>query len=217
LNNVYFLLRTLGNMRIVHGMARRSDHNRMELRTLILSEAHAHMREVGFSRFSAREVAKRVGYSIGTLYNVYGSLDRLFVAVNTLTFDLWADAVEHALAEASGDPVATLVEAYFAFARENLNLWNSIYDHHLPEGMDLEPHDDETRARLTGAVAQVVASALPESRRDAAVSLTRSLVATVHGHCAMELSGSYALMGSADAEGDALARVREVISYGRES
>lgn len=173
------------------------------------------MDEVGFARFSAREVAKRIGYSVGTIYNVYGSLDHLFVAINTRTFDLWADSVEKALARSPQDVVATLVGAYFDFAHQNRNLWNAIYDHHLPSGMDLEETDQIARARLTGSVAAVVSSALPEERRSQAVSLTRSLVATVHGHCALELSGSYALMGSDDARGDALSRVRETLSHGR--
>lgn len=175
------------------------------------------MEEVGFARFSAREVAKRVGYAVGTIYNVFGTLDHLFVAVNTRTFGLWADSVEKALASGPQDAVATLVDAYFAFALNNRNLWNAIYDHHLPSGMDLEQEDRDMRARLTGAVARVVETVLPESRREAAGPITRSLVATVHGHCALEISGSYALMGSTDARGEALARVREILSHGRTS
>src|SRR5207253_2291494 len=50
-------------------MARRSDHTRAELEALILDEGHRLMAETGYARFSAREVAKRVGYSIGTIYN----------------------------------------------------------------------------------------------------------------------------------------------------
>jgi AcrR family transcriptional regulator len=175
------------------------------------------MAEVGFARFSAREVAKRIGYAVGTIYNVFGSLDMLFVAVNTRTFGLWADSVERALASNPSDRVATLVGAYFEFARTNANLWNAIYDHHLPAGVALDESDQHTRARLTGAVAAVVATELPEARRADAVSLTRSLVATVHGHCSLERSGSYALMGSDDAQGEALCRVREIMSYGRSS
>ena len=196
-------------------MARRSDHSRPELSELILMEAHRHMDEVGFTRFSSREVAKRIGYSVGTVYNVYTSLDRLLIAVNTRTFGLWADAVEKALAQNPADPIATLVDAYFAFARSHRNLWNAIYSHQLPAGLDLGDGDREARARLTGAVARVVAEALPEARKAEAGPLTRSLVATVHGHCSLELGGAYALMGSDDARRDALSRVRETLSHGR--
>jgi hypothetical protein len=43
-------------------VGRRSDHSRAELREIIISEGHRQMREVGFARFSAREVAKRIGW-----------------------------------------------------------------------------------------------------------------------------------------------------------
>ena len=47
-------------------MGRRSDHSREELEKLILEEGHRHMAEAGFARFSAREVAKRIG-TVATL------------------------------------------------------------------------------------------------------------------------------------------------------
>lgn len=196
-------------------MGRRSDHNRHELEALILEQAHAHMDDVGFARFSAREVAKRIGYAVGTLYNVYGTLDRLLEAVNTHTFSLWADVLEDALDRTPGDRIAALVDGYFRFARDNRNLWNAIYDHHLPSGFEIDADHAQTRGRLTGIVAREVAAALPEDRRQDVVSLTRSLIAIAHGHCALDLSGSFALMGGDDAQADALHRVREVIAHAR--
>lgn len=58
-------------------MGRRSDHSRDQLRTMIVEEGHRQIAEVGFAKFSAREVAKAIGYSIGTLYNVFGSYDQI--------------------------------------------------------------------------------------------------------------------------------------------
>lgn len=193
-------------------MARRHDHSREELGELILEQAHVHMGEVGFARFSAREVAKRVGYSVGTIYNVHGTLDRLIAAVNTRTFAMWADALEAALRRSGPDRIATLVEGYFRFARSHHRLWHAIYEHHLPPGHGIDDEQAVVRGRLTGIVAREIAAALPAPCAVDVAALTRSLVALVHGHCAFELSGSYALMGSDDAHGDALCRVREVIA-----
>jgi AcrR family transcriptional regulator len=84
--------------------------------------------------FSAREVARRIGYSIGTIHNLFGTTDRLIVAINTRTFARRAADLRARLA-AGGDGIAILVEAYFAFARANVHLWTAIYDHRLPAGM----------------------------------------------------------------------------------
>ena len=42
-------------------MARRSDHSRAELETLIVDEAHRQMEEVGFARVCARGGGQPIG------------------------------------------------------------------------------------------------------------------------------------------------------------
>jgi AcrR family transcriptional regulator len=193
-------------------MARRSDHTRPELEEMILGEGHKLLQAVGYERFSAREVAKRIGYTIGTIYNVFGSLDRLVVALNSRTFTLWASSLRARLEQGGADRIASLVGGYFAFARRYPNLWMAIYDHRLAEGETLPPHYAEQRAELTRIVESEIARTLPGLGADAVAALTRSLVATVHGHCFFELNGTFALLGESDAEGAALARVREALA-----
>ena len=193
-------------------MGRRSDHSRAELEALIIGEGHRLMAETGFAAFSAREVAKRIGYSVGTIYNVFGSYDRLVLAINTRTFGQWADHLRSRLQEAGGDRIAKLVEGYFSFARANPNLWMAIYDHRLPPGMDVPETDAEARAELTEIVVREVSARLPVAAQQAAPRLARSLIATVHGHCTFALNGTFELMGEPDPQEMALARVRESLS-----
>ncbi|KXU31671.1 TetR family transcriptional regulator [Sphingobium sp. 22B] len=190
-------------------MGRRSDHSREQLEALILEEGHRHMAESGFAKFSSREVAKRIGYSVGTLYNVFGSYDRLIVAINTRTFDLWAAFLEQRLASRPQDRIAALVEGYFRFASENTNIWMAIYDHRLPPGVPMPDDYARQRAGLTEIVVREVAAVLPPDAKDVAPRLARSLVATVHGHCTFALNGSFALLGETAPLEMATARVKE--------
>jgi AcrR family transcriptional regulator len=196
-------------------MGRRSDHNRAELRALIVAEAHKHMAEVGFLRFSAREVAKRIGYSIGTIYNVFDTLDALMIAVNTRTFDLWIDHLGAHLAGSGRDRIAAMVEGYFSFAARNPNLWMAIYDHRLPHDMTMPDGDARERARLTLMVEAEIAVALCCPDGPLIARLTRSLVAMVHGHCSFALTGTFVLLGEEDPQGAALARVRETLAHAK--
>lgn len=196
-------------------MGRRSDHTRKELAHLLVVEGHKHMAEVGFARFSAREVAKRIGYSVGTLYNVFGTLDQLLIAINTRTFQLWADYVRERLRATSGDRIHCLVEAYFDFARANTHCWNAIYDHHLPPDVRLSDEQNALRGELTQIIVDEVAAVLPAEIQAEVPRLARSLIAVVHGHCVFELNGSFDLMGVEDAVGLSLARVREALAAGR--
>lgn len=203
---------TLSNYLLPSIMGRRSDHTRGELEELILAAGHMLMAEQGFARFSAREVAKRIGYSVGTIYNVFGSADALVLAINTRTFAGWADHLRSALAAAGDDRIRALVTGYFAFASQHPNLWMAIYDHRLPAGTAMPDGDAAVRGVLTGIVTAEVAAALGEPADDRAVILARSLIATVHGHCAFALTGSFALMGEDQPMAAALARVRESLA-----
>lgn len=194
-------------------MGRRSDHTRQELELLFVLEGHKHMAEVGFARFSAREVAKRIGYSIGTLYNVFGTLDQLLIAINTRTFQLWAEEVRAALERSGPDRIRCLVEAYFGFARANRHSWTAIYDHHLPPDVVLSDEQNQRRGGLTQIIVDEVVAVLPSRAQADAPRLARSLIAVVHGHCVYDLNGSFALMGIEQPMELALERVRESLNH----
>ena len=190
-------------------MGRRSDHTRAELRDLLVSKGHELMAEVGYPNFSGREAARRAGYSVGTIYNVFGSLDGLLAAINTRTFILWAEELRRRLDQSGEDRIACLVEGYFAFALDNPLTWSAIYEHRVPEHEGLSEVDLEGRATLTQIVEQEVIKALPDNTQLDVARYARSLIATVHGHCSYVVSGSFALLDEKDPIGSALDRVRE--------
>lgn len=192
-------------------MGRRSDHTRAELRDLLVRHGHDHLAEVGIARFSGREVAKRAGYSVGTISNVFGSVDSLVVAINSHSFTIWADLLRDRLARSGPDRIAALVDGYFAFAEGHPQLWSAIYAHRLPKGMELPDKDREMRADLTRIVEDEIAAVLPPDTPNLA-RLSRSLVAVVHGHCSFLVSGSFALMEEPEPKTAALARVRESLA-----
>lgn len=193
-------------------MGRRSDHTPKQLRALLVQHGQDVMAEGGFARFSGREVAKRAGYSVGTIYNVFGSLDGLIAAINTHTFGLWSAHLEERLAAAGEDRIAALVHGYFSFALENPNLWSAIYEHRLMDGAPLPAADHTDRLRLTELVEAEVRAALPKDTNGDVARLSRSLIATVHGHCAWVVTGSFDFFDEEDPAGAALDRVRESLA-----
>jgi len=193
-------------------MGRRSDHTREELEQLIVGAGHTLLAEVGYQRFSAREVAKRIGYSVGTIYNVFPSLDDLMLAINGRTFLIWAETIAKSLEADDADRIALMVASYFDFATTNRNLWMAIYDHRLPVGVPFPERYARQRGVLTDILRGEIAAVLPPATRARAPELARSLLAVVHGHCVFALNGTFALLGEDDPHGAALARVREVLA-----
>ena len=68
-------------------MARRSDHTRAELKDLALEAARSIVREKGVSALSTRKLADRIGYTSGTIYQVFQNRDDLVEQMNTVDTD----------------------------------------------------------------------------------------------------------------------------------
>ena len=68
-------------------MARRSDHTREELKELAIAAGQKVISDEGFCKFSARKVAKEMGYTVGTLYNIFGDYNDIVLHINFATLD----------------------------------------------------------------------------------------------------------------------------------
>jgi AcrR family transcriptional regulator len=197
-------------------VGRRSDHSRAELRAMIISEGHRQLSEVGYSHFSAREVAKKIGYSIGTLYNVFGTLDQVMLAINAKTLDMWQAHLDMRLVGEKKERLYIAIQAYFEFAIVNRHVWTALYDFRLPEGEMMPEYYQAKVADITEVVRREIAAALPVAQAGKAAPLARSLLASVHGHCFFTLNGTFALLGEEDPLAAAYARVKEAINSATE-
>ncbi len=194
-------------------MARRSDHSPVELQALLLDAGHELMVERGLANFSAREAARRASYTVGTIYHVFGSLGAYILAINTCTLTCWANELEVDLdrRRPPDDRIGALVRGYFRFAEANRNAWMAIYEFRRPPGLVLDPDGITARAQLTAIVDREVAGALHRQIDSDTRRLARSLIATVHGHAVMHLTGNFELMSELDPAGQAVSRVHESI------
>jgi AcrR family transcriptional regulator len=193
-------------------MGRRSDHSRAELRELILAEGHRQIGDAGYAAFSARAVAKAIGYTVGTIYNVFGTHDALILAINARTVEQWTADLRRRLEDVEGDRIAALVRGYFEFALSNRHAWAAIYDHRLADPADIPDWYVTVVGELTGTMRREVQRVLPDASREDVAALSRSLLASVHGHCVFALNGTFAQLGEAAPLDAALARVREAIA-----
>lgn len=196
-------------------MGRRSDHSRPELREMIIEEGHRQIAQVGFAKFSAREVAKQIGYSIGTIYNVFGSYDQLVLAINGRTLDLWLADLEAHLEGRTGDRLRAAIDAYFDFALTHRNAWTALYDFRLPESEVMPESYKGKVTAITDVVIREIQSELRPEHADKAAALARSLLATVHGHCYFTLNGTFALLGERDPLATVLERVDDALARWR--
>jgi AcrR family transcriptional regulator len=118
-------------------MARRSDHTRPELTRMALDAARKVVSKQGLRGLSTRAIAKPMGYSPGTLYQLFQDLDEIILRMNAETLDGLIAACDGV--DFGAGPEAALEELarrYIAYVGENRGLWNAIFEHSLPAGRE---------------------------------------------------------------------------------
>jgi AcrR family transcriptional regulator len=176
-------------------MGRRNEHSREELKTLALHAAAEIVAQGGdkggAAALSMREVARRIGYTVGALYMVFDNLDDLIVHLNEQTVIELRGALERIRGRANqpAQNLRLLVAAYFGFALLHTARWRLVFEHRLPDGQKAPP----TYAGHTAAIFALVSARLREAgaARDGASAdeLATVLWSGAHGICMLALSG----------------------------
>lgn len=190
-------------------MARRSDHTRDELKTMAIEAGTKLIQEKGYGEFSARAVAGQIGYTVGTLYNVFGNLDTLMLHINAATLDLWYEALSKKLAAKPKQPVHALARAYIHFARTHYHRWSALFEHRVDAGTALPDWYSAKMARFFTLVEGVLPTTVPAKARKRMANL---LWAGIHGICILGLSNKLALVGAESVEVLADTLVEQVLS-----
>jgi AcrR family transcriptional regulator len=164
-------------------MGRRSSHTPQQLRELILEAAYAIIEVHGLAGLSAREIARRISYSPGTIYNMFDNLDDVVLRIEARVLD----ALDERLAAVFQEPhpdrekVKKLAQAYLAFTHEKPKLWNLLFEHHLPAGTELPDWYQQKLEGLLTRVEQALAPLLPHAPEVERKRIARVLWAGVHG------------------------------------
>ena len=178
-------------------MARRSDHSREELYTMALETAQRIVETDGYQALTARNVADAMGYSPGTLYNVFANLDDLVIHLNGWTLDLLHDRL--VAIEGGGEPEADLLafaDIYIGFLGERPNLWSLMFEYRLPQGAVLPEWYKTKIGKLLARVERALAPLFPAQDEGGRREAARVLWAGLHGICSLAAEGKLEIVTS---------------------
>jgi AcrR family transcriptional regulator len=163
-------------------MGRRSTHTPQQLRELILDAAQDIIEAQGLAGLSAREIARRIEYSPGTIYNMFENLDDVVLHVEARVLEALDKRLAALLQEGnSAGRVNRLAQAYLAFTHEKPRLWNLLFEHHMPAKAALPAWYQQRLEGLMGRVEEALAPLFPAGREADRQRAARVLWAGVHG------------------------------------
>jgi AcrR family transcriptional regulator len=178
-------------------MGRRSSHTSQELRGMILDAARDIIETQGLVGLSAREIARRIGYSPGTIYNIYDNLDDVILHVEAGVLDALEVRLAEVLKTASGpEALPELARAYLAFTHEKPKLWNLLFEHHMQAGADVPGWYQQKLEGLLARIEEALAPLFPEGAEADRQRAARVLWAGVHGITSLSTADKLSIVTS---------------------
>jgi AcrR family transcriptional regulator len=163
-------------------MGRRSTHTPDQLRQLILDAAQAIIESNGLAGLSAREIARRISYSPGTIYNMFQNLDDVVLHIEARVLDALDERLTVALeGGVPEEKVSRLAEAYLAFTNEHPKLWNLLFEHYMPADTQAPAWYQQKLELLMSRVETAMAPLFPPEATVERQRSARVLWAGVHG------------------------------------
>lgn len=115
-------------------MARRSDHSRKDLTRMALDAAREIVVQDGIQALSGRKVTGRIGYTIGTLYQLFEDMDELVERLNAGTLAaLHAFCSENLETRNVADQLKTLGLRFTQFVQAHPNEWDAVMTYRYKE------------------------------------------------------------------------------------
>ncbi len=109
-------------------MSRPSRQPREELRKAIVDATKNIMDTAGVEGLSARAIAREIGYTAASIYNVFESMSDILMEVNRETLSELDALFERLPADGSPkDRLQAICLAYVGFMRENPARWNALF------------------------------------------------------------------------------------------
>ena len=140
----------------------------------------------GFGGLTARAVAKRIGYSPGTLYNVFESFNDLVIQMNGRTLDEFYEFMVAATLEDDVEiALKTLAHRYIRFTTDQANLWSVLFDPSRLKSDVLPAWYYEKVRRLVTLVAEPLKPLFSPKESIELFHTVRVLWSGLHGICTL--------------------------------
>ncbi|MCV6587985.1 MAG: TetR/AcrR family transcriptional regulator [Marinobacterium sp.] len=162
-------------------MARRNDHSRDELREMALSAAETLLDQQGSEALSTRKIASAIGYSVGSLYQIFKNYDDLCWQLNLRTLQMLLQALDQQPAEGPQAALLQYADSYLTFANEWPQRWRLLFEYSTPHDLQAPEALNEAITQLFDRIETPLSEVMSQQSEVQISSAARTLWAGVHG------------------------------------
>ena len=169
-------------------MVRRSDHTKLEIRTMVIAAGQKIIKEFGFDELSTRKIANEIGYSVGTLYHFFDNYDDIILHINAVTIDDLRQFIINNMDAQSEDfvQIKQLANLYIDFSKFDYNRWSAVFEYKLLNNVELP---NWYKTKINSLFEFIQKPLLNIIKNDfLAQKHSKILWAGVHGICSLDIS-----------------------------
>lgn len=168
-------------------MARRSDNTREEIKKMAVQAGLEILAESGLGGLSARKIADRIGYTVGTLYNVFDDIEDIVLYINAETVQEMHEKLATIASRKKNarQRVLDFAHCYGDYALTNAVRWSLLHTH--PRSTPLPGWFHASIQKIFALVEEPL-SELTHGSRKATQTAAKVLWAGLHGLCALSIN-----------------------------
>lgn len=179
-------------------MGRRGDHTPEQLKEMILEEAWSIIEKEGVEKLTARRIAKAIGYTPGTIYNLFKSMEVLQLHLNAKTLNLLYQALSDSICNnPEHKPIKNIklmAENYMLFAQKYRLHWFLLFENRLEHlKKDNSWYQEKINKLFEPLEKQMSAFYSTKQKRKRKIA-TYTLWASIHGICVLKETGRLSLL-----------------------
>ena len=169
-------------------MARRGNHTLEEIKNMVVTAAEELVLEGGLPQLRVRNIAMKIGYTVGSIYMVFDNMNDLILHIKGRSLDSIIEQMEQVKADGVNQRLAKLAITYINYAKQNQNRWSMIFEHHLPESDDVPAWYQQKVDRLYSSFDDEFAYLAPELSTQERRLNALAFLSGLHGLCVFRLT-----------------------------
>jgi AcrR family transcriptional regulator len=169
-------------------MARRGQHTLEEIKNLVLNAAEELVVEGGLAQLRVRNIALKIGYTVGSIYMVFDNMNDLILQVKGRTLDDIVEQMDQIHAESAQQRLSDLASVYIHYASINVNRWSMVFEHRLPDKSETPEWYQKKLDNLFKKIADSFALIAPELSLAQRNQVAIAFLSSLQGICMFRLT-----------------------------
>jgi AcrR family transcriptional regulator len=195
-------------------MARRGHHTLEQIKNMVLVAAEDLVINGGLTQLRVRNIAVKIGYTVGSIYMVFDNMNDLILHIKGRTLDAITGQMEQVQCSNPEHCLEELAGVYIRYASENLNRWSMVFEHRLPEDAEIpewyQKKVDNLYEKFETHFAMIAPELSHAQRRQTALAF----LGGIHGICVFMLTTQLGGLNDDDLEESVVLLIRRFIHDG---